>query len=159
MVVGPGYCPVWWHGKEYQINYSPFDLILRQGKFSQFVQSVTVWMWWDFWGWTWWENVRVYICFRVPAQVQSIQDTILTGKKKLKNPFLRKPSSNGICLDLGKLTTEDRTGFNHNRSQDFISEIVWQMGMHFTSWTWEILCGSMALETWWLYLALRSLCW
>lgn len=149
---GPGYCPVWWYGKVYQISYSPFDLILRQGKFSQ---NCSVCDHVDMVRFLGMNRVRGYICicFRVPEKVQKIQDTIVQKKKK----FLRKPSSNGSCLDFRKLSKEHMTSFIRNLSQDFISGIVWWVGMHFTSWTWEILCGSMTVVTWWLYLALRSL--
>lgn len=59
-------------------------------------------------------------------QIQKVQDTTLT-EKKVKIPILRKLSSNGICLDLGKLSKEHRIGLIHNLSQDFISGIVGQV--------------------------------
>lgn len=66
----------------YQISYSPFDLILRQGKFSQ---NCSVCDHVDMVRFLGMNRVRGYICicFRVPEKVQKIQDTIVQKKKKI----------------------------------------------------------------------------
>lgn len=105
--MGPGYCPVWCCRTEYQMICSLSDFILRWGRFSQFIQTVTRWMWWDFWGWTEWPDMHICTCFmcRVPEQAWKVQDTILIEEKTPTNKAQKSQTNPKIKTFLRKLSS------------------------------------------------------
>lgn len=120
MMVGPGYCPVQWYRKEYQISYFPIDFILKNKKFRG--NSVSLFSQWPCGCEVFGDEQGEKMCTSISvSECQSKyrkSNIPFLQEKNVKNPFLRKPWSNGIYLDLGKLSKEHRTGFIHNLSQD-----------------------------------------